>query len=118
MQPIFDRRHLSKKFARGDMTEHDRLRSDQPGDLNLADGDAQDMLAEIPFTKQNVALLELPGRGHEQLSSLRASTETHSPAGGMPRLGLWLKLYSGAQLVGYAMLLMQFLLSGRFRAVT
>jgi predicted ferric reductase len=38
--------------------------------------------------------------------------------GGTPRLGFWLELSSGAALVGYAMLLMQFLLSGRFRAVT
>ncbi len=38
--------------------------------------------------------------------------------GGTPRLGLWLKLSSGAALVGYAMLLVQFLLSGRFRTVT
>jgi hypothetical protein len=36
--------------------------------------------------------------------------------GGTPRLGLWPELSSGAALVGYAMLLMQFLLSGRFRA--
>jgi predicted ferric reductase len=38
--------------------------------------------------------------------------------GGAPRLGLWPELSSGAALLGYAMLLMQFLLSGRFRGVT